>query len=167
MGKLIGEIHNWVKNLSFDFCKVNNLLVILKCSIQHNIKCFFQGWKQNFSVKTFYDYMPFLHDHFACYFNTFLRFFLPNHLFTGFFLWFFTFFLSSLLCHNNYILFKCSLGVWKDKLAFFIPCLRMWTTVFASIIAFTIGSIVSFSPIDVFDHGILPFGVSFGIETPT
>lgn len=45
MGKLIGKRHNWVKNLMFGFCKANILLVIFKCSIQHNIKCFFQVWK--------------------------------------------------------------------------------------------------------------------------
>ncbi len=33
MGKLIGEKHNWVKNLPFSFCKVNNSLVIFKCNI--------------------------------------------------------------------------------------------------------------------------------------
>ncbi len=38
---------------------------------------------------------------------------------------------------------------------------------FASVIAFTIGSMVTFSSIDAFDHGIFPFKISFGNETPT
>jgi hypothetical protein len=38
-----GKRLSWIRNLSFDFRKVNKLLVIFKCSLQHNIKFFFEG----------------------------------------------------------------------------------------------------------------------------